>query len=1663
MGKDDTKKTSAEKVDRVYKALQKFADMMIQRMEEIQKDWKKGWTDGFGGGGLPQNLSGRPYVGSNAFLLYLHTSMRHFTAPVYLTIKQIREAGAKIKKGEGSVPVFKWGFSIKDENGKKVSETDYKAMSKEDQAKCSVRPYLKVYNEWNIDQTNLAEVNREKYDAIQNKFKPEVLQDESGMYKNAALDRMFERQEWVCPIDYKQVVPGAYYSPSYDKVVIPRKSQFKISTTPEDIYKDGMEYYGTAIHEMAHSTGHKDRLNRLDNGRFGSPKYAKEELVAELTAALVGTSLGFDNRIRDNNAAYLKSWMTTLRQEPKFIVSVMSDVNKASKMILENIDKQRIALGEKALLDGNLDGEEERIKNEKDMEATKDQSEKDYYYLCKKIVEPSEVEEIKKLYNEGSYDSLIGYGPIYDDRIGLGSMNENSYPLLEQEKIYKNDNPDISGKILAEEEDYAIILSGDVCNVVRKYTKQEILNSINIQELEMKATEDVFKLAIEMKHVSETNAKMPNLVSIQENILKMKYEIAAKQFSRLLSEGHNNRYFFDMPNGEHLYLQYNQETNKIEVGHDTKDDIKVEHVFDYDLNNTAFTNTYNLYEKLAELPEYKAAEGRVASDIIQDQFIEIKEVLSKHAETYNRQDKTNTITSEYGDISKFFDEKIGTGLRMPNGKIYDFNYDPETEKIKVGYHCLGMKSLNLEVYNQAYDRSKTIAENITDIYNKMAAMKDNNDFTYMKDYVESMQDNNKYISGDENYLPFHTVAVELLIRAQKKGEIYRDVSQNNCPDEKDQYKKLLNEANNAYSDYYKELERVVNAYKNSQSIHQDSNINLDGEEECIKNEKDMEVTTKKTEDNNVKQVVYQQAENMSTKGSSDAESRKESSYIQAYVESMTDKENIMSGNYELLPSESKAGKLSQEVLRLSKEYDNYIKNPSEYDYEDRAELFADIEASNLALCGELLKQIESFRKLSPSIHEDSNIQTDVASKAKQIAATGVPIGEAEKKAKNIVNEEVNDDENKKAELSEEEKKRKGEIKLNDEHNKKKEVEQQAEQEKPDPVIKATAHALLIVSALQTAQKNNGIWMNKDSKPGAEIINSQTPVTAYNSIMMNLNSESNGYRTNLYSYYNSAKANGMPVKRNQSALPFSWTDWDYQSRSDEKVIISKQEYDKLPEAEKGLYVKHASHVMQNIYNIDQTTMSATNKDAYSAILKLKGAKEEPKESSLESNIKFVETFKKDNPEVLLLVKADNYYKAYKEDAEKVSEVLDLELTRSNKIKEEDGKGLRTAKFSREMLDFNLPKLIRAGNRVAISDARDLRLKNNSEEADKIVNAAIDCAKNIASKVGIKIHRSGISPNINYEPNVDRMLITSKKLSPQSTYSESIDRSCNIYRCLVQAVGRENRLDRIGRSQNLPLKAEVYDSLIQELAAGAMMARKGLPAKIARENIDYIPVWTKALNDNPKLVRVVEKDINTTIETLDKIGLGQDVDFAAIRGEKPLIATPQHKPVDIVKFQAIKDEVGHYAFFIKPKNEPSFCVYPKREHLSTFFSVLKSDKRDETHKALATKYYDLATKYPDMKKDLITPRKVDYDTSVITSASITSSAQDSKIKLLFATINGKRETAVITPSQWQKMWLADDMGAYKKALAADVFESLIKKEIKQDNNEDVEKAQTISRHR
>ena len=374
-------KTMAEK------AVERFSEMMVSRLEEMKgQKWEKGWIDGGGSTqGLPQNISGRHYSGHNDFFLQLHTATNGYSMPVYATFKQIHEAGATINKGEKAMPVIYWNITHRDESGQKVSDEQYDAMTKAEQDKCKTIPFMMGYYCYNLDQTNFKEVKPEQYARLQEQFKAPHMEDTAGMYVSKEFDKLIESQAWVCKINNVEG-SGAYYSPSKDEITVPMKAQFKIHDTPEEVYKDGMEYYSSLVHEMAHSTGVEKRLDRDMEGHFGDPKYAKEELVAELSAAMVGNSMGFDKRILDNNAKYVDSWIDTLKKEPKFIVSVMADVSKASGMILEHVDKQRLELGMTALQSKEL------LLDEKGQEVKSAQEAK----TAKPMTKAEEKEELAK-------------------------------------------------------------------------------------------------------------------------------------------------------------------------------------------------------------------------------------------------------------------------------------------------------------------------------------------------------------------------------------------------------------------------------------------------------------------------------------------------------------------------------------------------------------------------------------------------------------------------------------------------------------------------------------------------------------------------------------------------------------------------------------------------------------------------------------------------------------------------------------------------------------------------------------------------------------------------------------------------------------------------------------------------------------------------------------------------------------------------------------------------------------------------------------------------------------------------------------------------------------------------------------------------------------------
>ena len=1898
---------------RINSVLQTFADMIIARMETIEaSNWKKGWTDGEAMIGLPQNVTGRVYTGSNAFLCQLHTMKKNYKVPVYFTHKQIRDLGAHPKKGEKSIPIFKWGLSIYNrENGKKATLKEYDSLPKEERdEKYKVIPYLKIFKEWNIDQTNLEEVNKEKYDVLLSKFETKEIKDDKGMYSNAAIDQMLASQSWVCRVEYNQQNPSALYNKSKDLIIVPRKDQFKISDTPEEIYKDGEEYYSSLIHEMAHSTGHESRLNRLNpDGKFGGSEYAKEELVAELTAAMVGSALGFDSRIRDNNTAYIKSWMSALKKEPKFLLSVMSDVNKASAMVIEHIDEQRVKLGEKALLEGNLDGEEEREKNEKEMENLSNENQENAQLGSTPTVAPSQVEtaqneeaelpeeqqEVELSQQENSAaevkESAIDENPVFSEEDTLSGMKyftilmnsftdgehedhsaleiksiselrdyfkDNSYvnewmnsasnreiieagadrlpniryphqegrtlhdmnksydhlisqyaevramrtkllfstaienkkekiDILDHQikqmahrveqaqaifndygvnisKVYGNRYFEDEHKFIPRAEYTASISQGQAVTSDRPIDESycysfarfessertkafdsyresgdheallhlaEIMDVSNLIELNKvrknasKTSED--KVLVENAFYAVTYNQQNNTYDLlrkieKEEVLeligeindndeikassvdvqKLAYEDAAQQMAAFAEREPR---FMTMPNREVLDFQYNAESNQLEIGKNTPGGMDLQYTFDYDLSSSPEHNLSIAHDDLAGLDEFR---------MLSEEEIEQREKTALRW--------------------RITDNK----LEMPSGDVLTVEYDQKKDTLNVAYTTEDGKP---EIYSTKYNHEGSTTKNVGDLWQKFANMKQ-----YQSNQEASPEKENKEKASATQ---------------EKKGEVYYysytylqstdDTQEFDDLQKKGDYKQILQLAQ--MYDQGDALEQSK-TFKNAKKYGSDDILDEDDHYAVVYNNGNggtYELMRKETKEevlDNIDRYGLEQDASEDVKKVAYESVAKQFSEIKAQIPAFTMPNNdVLYVQYNQEKNQVEVGHVTN--IGLMKEHT--------FDYDVNQTLDANLEAVYESLQeNEEYQAIEEGEEEAESLdednqvdepREDSNIETDVAGMANQFAAEGMPMEEAEQKAKSIAEEQQHQ------EYHDEEKQKDAEQK----RQQKKQEEQAKKEEEKNPVT----HAALLFAALGLASEKNGVWMNRAQRQPAEFIHSHTPVTAYNSIMMTLNTDANKYKTNVYTFYKSAAENNLPVKRNEESLRFNWVNWDYQNVMNHDDIITQKKYDTLSDEEKSFYAKHASRVEQHIYNVDQTIMNAKDHEAYGNLVKTKGAPFVKTEEKTISVLQQYNDYQQKNPDIAVLGKTGDSYEIYGEKASEMAKILNLEVEK----KKMDGKEVAVVSFPSRHLDTYLPKIIRAGHRVAICDnLKEQKVSVPMQDNTAILNKAYSTAKAVADQSGMKYERIMVVQDAKYDKVDDKIVVSGMSEKTADENHATLYKANDIYRAVVAAVGSENRLDRSGRNSYLPEDDAKHEKLVQELAAGVLMTRQGLPAILSKESEKLVPYWQRELKENPKMLGVVERDVNNAVETIDSILAKREVDYKAIRGQMPgkiLTENPErfsissslaklpsmetkemvvvldkkqktadiilpagaslqvdnevpgmnkkriktalgkmevkevnfynaggglslHEPNDYYKckevtvsklkqyelltqqtvdlkdkfapkkevkftvFEALPDDMGRYAFFIKPEKEPSFAVYPNKEHVNQFYSTLKSEEKAVVHNALAKKYYELATKHPAIKVDVITPRKVDIGDAKIERISITAKRNDPKQHIIFSTVNGERMHAPVSKAQWNKMWLSEDMGDYKQRLAAVIFEPFIKKEVKND---------------
>lgn len=293
---------------------------IIEKLENGVVPWQQPWSQA----GLPKNLiSKHQYRGINVWLLAsLNYSQNHF-----LTFNQIKELGGSIKKGEKSCPVIFWKW-LEREN-RQTGETER-------------IPFLRYYNVFNITQC----------EGIPKEKLPPVIERNNEPIKSCEeiIAQMPKRPE----IQHKE--HRAYYHPVNDYVNMPKAETFI----------DSESYYGTLFHELVHSTGHNERLNRKElTGMKGmrSEDYAIEELTAEMGANYLKSYAGIPVEQIENSAAYIQHWLERLKQDKKFIVYASARAQQAVDYIL-NIRNE-----EKELELSEHDKEPEKIvENERELE-----------------------------------------------------------------------------------------------------------------------------------------------------------------------------------------------------------------------------------------------------------------------------------------------------------------------------------------------------------------------------------------------------------------------------------------------------------------------------------------------------------------------------------------------------------------------------------------------------------------------------------------------------------------------------------------------------------------------------------------------------------------------------------------------------------------------------------------------------------------------------------------------------------------------------------------------------------------------------------------------------------------------------------------------------------------------------------------------------------------------------------------------------------------------------------------------------------------------------------------------------------------------------------------------------------------------------------------------
>ena len=607
---------------------------------------------------------------------------------------------------------------------------------------------------------------------------------------------------------------------------------------------------------------------------------------------------------------------------------------------------------------------------------------------------------------------------------------------------------------------------------------------------------------------------------------------------------------------------------------------------------------------------------------------------------------------------------------------------------------------------------------------------------------------------------------------------------------------------------------------------------------------------------------------------------------------------------------------------------------------------------------------------------------------------------------------------------------------------------------------------LFTRAFEKAKDKGGVWLDNKGRKAPGLYQKHLQVSPFNAIILGMYADQHNYKTNQYTLFSEAKKRGESVQTKEKGVPFLWYNWnEYVSKSNPDDRISRADYQALSTEQQSDYKGIRTREVRALFNIEQTTLPMVDKTSYEKVVQDFGRLEDRIDvaAASEEIRQGVEKLLASAGQNMVEIRPDSSGVAHYDSTKDVVFLPDVTSYENYEDYARDAVSLLVSATGHQQ------RLAREG--MTISNG-----KTSLEDAEKQERLIVEVA------TAVKLQELGIAAKLSPE-SMKMTDYWSRELRENPCLVDIIEKDVNNAVDMLHKAERGEKIELNSQFANqiasihnlLPKHFYVADEIktlpnrdTREFVIvkdpGCKMADVVLPEGASLGADSDVPGMNKG-----RIEHALQKEGYETVTFYNADGsMGYRPDDSFFDGKSVSVArlnkwnldtitlldvsdaVRRSGAVDFERILMMRDDDGKWALYMKPENEKSFCVYPDKADVNLFFTTVKQGNEEVSEmmrQEMAQKYYLATNEKPEQRIDIFksdaTPEELNQIERVNIFKTKATENQPSVI-LCLPTINSEKlKPREVTPSQWQRLWLADDMQDYKKHLAASLFADVLRK--------------------